>query len=73
MAEIKEEIMQVLTQMRAEHKTAVEAATKSGEAMSAEAKANIATMNKAPARINRRSPYWTPFQTTSSGLAATRV
>lgn len=46
MAEIKEEIMQVLTQMRAEHKTAVEAATKSGEAMSAEAKANIAKMNQ---------------------------
>ena len=44
--ELKEEIMSVLTQMRAEHKTAVEAATKSGEAMSAEAKANIDKMNK---------------------------
>jgi len=46
MAEIKEEIMQVLTQMRAEHKTAVESATKSGETLSAEAKANIEKMNK---------------------------
>jgi HK97 family phage major capsid protein len=46
MAEIKEEIMQVLTQMRTEHKTAIEAATKSGEAMSAEAKANITKMNQ---------------------------
>jgi HK97 family phage major capsid protein len=46
MAEIKEEIMQVLTQMRAEHKTAIEEATKNGATISGEAKANVATMNK---------------------------
>jgi HK97 family phage major capsid protein len=44
--ELKEEIMSVLTQMRAEHKTALEEATKNGATISAESKANVATMNK---------------------------
>ena len=43
--ELKEEIMQVLTQMRTEHKTAIEEATKNGTAMTAESKANVAKMN----------------------------
>ncbi len=43
--EIKDEIMQVLTQMRTEHKAAIDEATKNGTAMSAESKANIDKMN----------------------------
>ena len=46
MAEIKEEIMQVLTQMRTEHKAAIDEATKNGATMTAESKANIDKMNK---------------------------
>ncbi|MCK9597494.1 MAG: phage major capsid protein [Sphaerochaeta sp.] len=46
MAEIKEEIMQVLTQMRTEHKAAVDEAIKNGATISGEAKANVEKMNK---------------------------